>query len=88
MAYDSYLLGYRMDSTEDLLTEKARLKALDSGFATMGMGTKQFAFALAQNNDKLQAVNYVLRERGYRVPDGPRATPNTQVGVVDFSEIR
>jgi len=44
--------------------------------------------ALSQVMDQLNAVAYVRRERGYSVPDGPRVTQNTQVGVVNFEDIR
>jgi hypothetical protein len=85
MAVADHLLRYRQKTEAELLAEITRLEALDNGFLTMGMGTKQFALATAQNNDKLNAIAFVRRERGYTVPDGPRATPNVQVGVVDFS---
>ena len=88
MAASDYYLRYRQKTEAELLVEIARLEALDTGFLNMGMGTKQMAFAIAQNNDKLNAVAFVRADRSYRVPDGPRATPNTQVGVTDFSQIQ
>lgn len=86
VAASDYYLRYRQKTEAELLVEIARLEALDTGFLSMGMGTKQMAFAIGQNNDKLNAVAFVRRERGYVVPDGPRATPNTMTGTVDFSQ--
>ncbi len=86
--YADHLLGYRLDTTPDLLVEKARLIALRaSGFVSLGMGTKTYTLALSENRDMLQAVNYVLRERNYSVPE-ERSRPNTAVFTVDFSHIQ
>jgi hypothetical protein len=87
MAVADHLLRYRMMTEAELVTENARLSALNSGFASQNLGTKAFTLALSQVMDQLNAVAYVRRERGYSVPDGPRVTQNTQVGVVNFEDI-
>jgi hypothetical protein len=87
MAYQDHLLRYRLKTSDQLVTEMARLEALNSGFASLGMGTKQFALALSQNIDQMNAVAFVQRERGYTVPDGLRDTKNTMSFTTDFSQI-
>jgi hypothetical protein len=86
MAYDSFLLGYRMESTEDLLAEKAALKAQQTIFSQQGMGTKSLTRDLRLLEDKLQAINFVLAERGYVVV--PPTRDSAMTGVTDFSKIQ
>jgi len=88
MAVADHLLRYRMMTDAELVTENARLTALNSGFASQNLGTKAFTLALSQVMDQLNTVAFVRRERGYSVPEGVRVTQNTMVGVVNFEYIR
>lgn len=89
MAYTDHLLSYRMESTEDLLAEKVAIKAQRTIFSQQSMGSKSLARDLRLLEERLQAVNYVLRERGYVVPEFDSGRPkSTMVGSVDFSQIQ
>lgn len=85
MSYSDHLLGYRLESTEDLETEKAELKRQRTIFIQQGMGTKQFQRDLNLLEERLQAVNFVLRERGATtiIP----APLNHSIGVMSFENI-
>ena len=87
MGMQNHLVRYRRKTNEQLEAELTRLEAINSGFASQNMGTKAFTVALSQVADQLEAASYVLAERGYSVPTGPRATPNHHVGTVDFSQL-
>lgn len=83
MAYHDHLLGYRMETTAALQTEKSTLTAARTTFIQQSMGTKSFQRDLRLLEERLQAVNYVLRERGYTEPVKANINPN--VGIADFS---
>lgn len=87
MAASEHLLRFRLYTAEELAAERTRLITLNSGFSSQNMGTKAYQIATRDVLDQLNAIAYVQRERGYSVPDGPRATPNTMVGTVDFSQL-
>jgi len=75
-----------MESTEDLLIEKALLKSQRTVFVQQSMGTKSFQKNLNLLEERLQAVNFVLRERGSLEPIKP--VINIGVGVTDFNAIK
>lgn len=87
MPYADHLLGYRLESTEDLLAEKEKLKEQRSVFVQQGMGSKTLQRDLRMLEERLQAINYVLAERGYSGPVPP-TKPNACVGIVDFSMVK
>lgn len=82
-----YTAGYRMESNEELLVEKAALKAQRTIFTQQSMGSKGLTRDLRLLEEKLQAVNYVLRERGYVVPSNDSLRKSSLVGAVDFSQL-
>lgn len=81
-----HLQSYRMESTEDLLAEKALLKSQRTIYITQNMGAKGMTRNLGLLEERLQAVNHVLRERGSLEPVKP--TINIGVGVTDFNAIK
>lgn len=85
MAYHDHLLGYRMESTGDLQTEKATLSAARTTFISQGMGSKTYQRDLRLLEERLQAVNYVLRERGATVIIP--STLNHGIGVANFENV-
>jgi hypothetical protein len=87
MAAADHYLRFRRMTAEELVTESARLTALNNGFSQMGMGTKQFAMATRDTLDQLNAIAFVQSERGYSVPEGPRDVKNTTVFTTDFSGV-
>ena len=86
MARQDHLQSYRMESTEDLLAEKALLKSQRTIYITQNMGAKGMTRNLALLEERLQAVNHVLRERGSLEPIKP--TINIGQGCTDFSAIK
>ena len=74
-----------MESTEDLLTEKALLKSQRTVFVQQSMGTKSFQKNLNLLEERLQAVNFVLRERGSLEPVKPAI--NIGQGCTDFGGV-
>lgn len=86
MAMTEHLLSYRNESTDDLLAEKQALKNQRTIYQAQGMGTKSMQRDLRLLEERLQAVNYVLKERspGPIIP----AVCNRGVGTTDFSQIR
>lgn len=87
MAYQDHLLRYRLMTNDQLTAEAARLAALNSGFSQQAMGSKNYVIAVAQVLDQQNAVAFVMRERGYSVPDSVATRPTT-VGITDFSCIQ
>ena len=87
VSYTDHLLSYRMESNDDLLAEKTALKNQRSVFVSQGMGSKTFQRDLRLLEERLQAVNFVLRERGYTIPDS-RPTPNTMIFTTSFGNIQ
>lgn len=86
MAMNDHLLRYRAKSTEDLLAKQEELEALDaSPFVQQSMGTKSFTVDKRTLTDQLNAIAYVLRERGAIVIRKPLI--NIGVGITDFSRV-
>lgn len=85
MSYTDHLLGYRLYSDEDLATEKATLLSQRTIFIQQAMGTKNFQRDLGLLEERLQAVNFVTKERSATtiIP----ATLNHNIGVMDFSNL-
>jgi len=88
MAASDHHLGYRQYSTDELTTERTTLRAARSTFISQSMGTKSFQRDLRLLEERLQSVNYVLRERGYVIPDNDEGRPrNPMIGTTDFSQV-
>lgn len=84
--FTDYLLSYRAESSEDLLTEKAALKAQRTIYSAQAMGTKSMQRDLRLLEERLQAINFVLKER--TPPTITPPTTNFGVGISDFSTVR
>lgn len=78
-----HLLRFRQKTTEDLQTLQATLESQQTGFASQSMGTKSYARDLRRLDDQLNAIAFVLRERGAIVIQKPET--NYGKGVTDFS---
>lgn len=86
---NDHLLGYRQYSTDELTTERTTLRAARSTFISQSMGSKSFQRDLRLLEERLQAVNFVIRERGYVIPENdPSRAKSPMVGSVDFSQIK
>lgn len=72
-------------TNEQLEAEEVRLNALNSGFASQNLGTKAFAIATRDVIDQLNAVAYVLTQRGTTVITPSRL--NVNQGTTDFSGV-
>ena len=86
MASVDLLLDYRSYTTDELLAERATLRASRTVYVQQAMGTKSFQKNLNLLEDRIRAVAFVLRERGSLEPVKPAI--NIGQGVVDFSQIR
>jgi hypothetical protein len=86
MAYADHLLSYRSESSEDLIAEKAALKAQRTIYSAQGMGTKSMQRDLRLLEERLQAINFVLKER--TPPTIVAPVTNFGVGISDFSTVR
>lgn len=86
MAYSDHLLRFRQKSTEELQALQTQLEAQETIFTQQGMGTKTMTRDLRLLQDKLNAIAFVLRERGSTVIIKAQLNPN--IGVTDFSCIR
>jgi hypothetical protein len=85
MSTADHLVYYRLKSTDDLNTELAQLSAQHTIFISQGQGSTNMQRDLRLNRDLMNAIAYVLRERGV-LPITPN--PNQQtVGVTDFSNV-
>lgn len=84
--FTEHLLSYRSESSEDLIAEKAALKNQRTIYQAQGTGTKTMQRDLRLLEERLQAVNYVLKERspGPIIP----AVCNRGVGITTFENIR
>lgn len=82
MAYEDHLLRFRQKTTEELTELRTAYEAQETIFSQQSMGSKSYVRDLRLLDDKLQAIAFVLRERGYTVVTP--ATLNPNVGVVDF----
>ncbi len=85
MAMESYLLRFRAKTTEELLELQAQLEAQQSVFSQQSMGSKGFTRDLRRLDDQLNAIAYVLRERGPLEPIPPPI--NIYEGITDFSQL-
>ena len=89
MAYTDHLLRFRRLSNAQLLAKQAALEAQDTGLSQQTMGSKSFARDLRLLTDQLNAIAYVLSERGYVIPENNEGrAKNPMVGSVDFSQIQ
>ena len=86
MAVPDHLLRFRQKSTADLLTLQAALEAQETVFVQQAMGTKSFTRDLHLLQDKLNAIAFVLRERGSSAIIKPQLNPN--IGITDFGNIQ
>lgn len=85
MPIADHLVRFRMKSTEDLLTLQTELEAQETIFNAQSQGSTSMQRDLRLLADKLNAIAYVLRERGV-APITPN--PNQQtVGTTDFSNV-
>lgn len=80
---NDHLLRFRQKSTEDLLAKQAELEGQETTFIAQSMGGKSFTRDLQLIESKLQAIAYVLAQRGYTTP--VKAIINPNIGTVDFS---
>jgi hypothetical protein len=85
MAMSDHTLGYRAETTAALQAELATLKGARTTFIQQSIGTKSFQRDLRLMEERIQAVNYVLRERGAITITKPAI--NVGVGVMDFSSL-
>jgi hypothetical protein len=83
MSMQDHLLRFRLLSPADLETERLRLTALNSGFSSQAMGTKQYTIAVGQIMDQLNAIAFVQRERGGVVIPTPQEN-NWGEGITNF----
>lgn len=86
MAAQDHLLRFRSKSSADLLVKQVALEAQDDAFQQQSMGTKSFTKDVRYIQDQLNAIAYVLRERGAIVISAPPV--NVGVGITDFSQIK
>ena len=80
------LLDYRSYTTDELLAERATLRASRTVYVQQAMGTKSFQKNLNLLEDRIRAVAFVLRERGSLEPVKP--TINIGQGQTDFSQVQ
>lgn len=85
MAVQDHLLRFRQKSTADLQALQAKLEAQDDALQQQSMGTKSFTKDTRYITDQLNAIAYVLRERGAIVIVPPPI--NVGVGIADFGQI-
>jgi hypothetical protein len=85
MGYESHLLGYRQYSTDELAAERTTLMAARTTFVSQSMGSKSFQRDLRLLEERLQAVNFVIRSRGSLEPIKP--VINYGVGQTDFNGV-
>jgi len=87
MAMHDHLLRFRALSTEALQAKQTALEKLDAApFEQQSMGTKSWTLDRRTITDQLNAIAFVLRERGAIVITPPPI--NVGVGITDFSEIK
>lgn len=84
MAMTDYLLRFRQLTTQELQDKRAALEARDNEFQSQSMGTKSFARDLRQLQDQLNAIAFVLRERGDLNSITTKPPTNYGVGITDF----
>lgn len=83
MAMTDHLLRFRQKTTEELQTLQAALEAQQAGFTAQSMGTKSYQRDMRRLDDMLNAIAFVLRERGAIVIQKPPV--NYGKGITDFS---
>jgi hypothetical protein len=84
---NDYLLRFRQLSTPDLQALQTALQAQESNFPQQSKGTTSFTRDLKRLDDKLNAIAYVLRERG-PVTINPPCQSNPSIGTTDFQNIQ
>lgn len=87
MAMSDHLLRFRALSTGALQTKQAELEKLDAApFQQQSMGTKSWTMDRRTITDQLNAIAFILRERGAIILEPPPV--NVGVGITDFSQIK
>lgn len=84
--WSDHLIRYRSKTTEELEALLASYEAQETNLSQQAMGTKSFTRDLHILDDKMQAIAYVLRERGALEPI--KVPVNIGVGITDFSDIK
>jgi hypothetical protein len=85
MAMNDHLLRFRSMSTEELQSKRTALEAQETFYSQQTIGTNSFVRDISRLQDQLNAIAYVLRERGSLAIVPP--ANNLHVGVADFSGI-
>lgn len=85
MAMSDHLLRYRQETDDDLIAEKTRLKAQETVFNQQQQGGTSMTRDLKLLTDKINAVCFVLAERGSQITQ--RAPNDQSFGVTDFSGV-
>jgi hypothetical protein len=86
MAYPQYLLRFRAMTTDQLTARQAALWAQETIFTQQQMGGKSMTRDLTRLEDQLEAIAFVLRERGSLTIIKP--TVNLGIGCTDFGGIQ
>ena len=84
--YNDYLLRFRSKTTEELLTKQRELEEQESAFVTQAEEDRSYTKDLGFIRDQLNAIAFVLRERGGVAIT--RAPVNVNIGTIDFSQIQ
>lgn len=77
-----------MMSTEDLLAKQVLLEKQNSVFSSQSMGSKSFIRDLRYLTDQLNAIAFVLRERGYTGIIEPPAAGNYGYGTTSWESMK
>jgi hypothetical protein len=80
------LLGYRSYSGDELLAERTALRAARTTFVSQNMGNKGFTKNLQLLEDRLAAVDFVIKQNSNPTIVAP--TTNYGVGLTDFSQLQ
>lgn len=72
---------------DELLALQSALQSQETIFSQQGMGSKSMTRDLRRLDDKLNAIAFVLRERG-TLTLAPRCQPNPCIGITDFSRMQ
>ncbi len=86
VALQDYLLRFRMLTNDQLVAKQAALESQETFFSQQGMGSKSMTRDLRLLQDQLNAIAFVLRERGTTTVTPIKQNPC--IGHVDFSEIQ
>lgn len=85
MARADLLLGYRSYSGDELLAERTALRAARTTFVSQNMGSKGFTKNLQLLEDRLAAVDYILKQSSNPVIVKP--VVNHGMGIADFGAV-